>query len=480
MTSRSAGLAAALAGALTAAAVAAPPDSLALTGGRIITVTGEEIEEGTVLIEDGRIVEVGEDVELPYDAMEVDVTGKVLMPGMIDPQSYRGLDRANESIPVVPFLDVYDAIDPSRLFFENSLRDGVTTVHVMQGNNTVISAKSRVVRPIGLSVDEMTVVPEIGLKLVTSPRAGAGRISQMYELREAFKRFEYEVDRLAEEKYEESLEEDDETIDVGPEEARRRGRDLIRDSDYSDRQLPLARLLRGDLASWFYAGRATDVGPAIALARDLDILENAVFVLGSEAHRAVEELKQADRPVVLDPALYHRTRNPMTGELEEVFVPRKVYEAGLTFALQPNPGASMAERYLTYQAAVCVREGLSREVALKSITLYPARMLGVESDLGSIEPGKRANIVVFSGDPLEFDSWVDQVFIDGALAYERDRDHRLKELLRLEREGGEVTDPGPEPDEAGQDDADEDDQPGEADAPNGSDESNATAAGAGA
>ncbi len=441
-----AGLAAFLAGSIAVESAAAPPDKLALTGGRIITVTGDDIEEGTVLIKHGRIVEVGADVDLPYDAMEIDTTGMVLMPGMIDPQSPRGLDRPNENVPVVPFLNVYDAIDPSRLFFENSLRDGITSVHVMQGNNTVVSALSRVVRPIGLSVDEMTVEPEVGLKLAVTPRSGADRISQMFELREAFAKLEHELNRLAEEKYEESLEED-ENIDVGPGEARQQGRELLRDSDFSDKQRNLVRLLRGDLSAWFYAGRATDVGPAVEFSRHLGILDSSILVLGNEAHRAVTELEDAQRPVVLDPSLYHRSRDPMTGEIEEVFVPRIIHDAGLEFALQPNPSASMAERYLNYQAAICVREGLPREVAFKAITYYPAKMLGLEDDLGAIEPGKRANIVVFSGDPLDFDSWVEQVFIDGVLAYERDRDHRLQKLLRLEREGHEVIDPGPDPDE---------------------------------
>lgn len=409
-----------------------PPAKVALTGGRIITVSGDEIDGGTILIEHGRIVAVGTDIDLPYDAMEVDVRGKVVMPGMIDPNSSQGLDRANENIAVAPFLNVYDAIDPSRLFFEDSLRDGVTSVHVMQGDQAVITGVSRVVRPIGLSINEMTVQPDLALKLITSPRRGADRMQQLAELREAFASLDDALNRLAEQKYEEKLKEEDRTIDVAPDEAQRRGRELITDEDLDDAQRALVRLLRGDLKAWWHADQPTDVRPARTLAEDLGLVETSVLILGPESYRAIDDLKNAGRPVVLDPSLTHRQRDPLTGRVDEIFVPQRIHEAGLKFALQPNPNGSMAERYLNYQAALCVRNGIPRDVAIKAITLYPAEMLGLGDSLGSIEPGKVANLVVLSGDPLDFSSWVEHVYIDGIHAYDRSRDHRLQELLRLD------------------------------------------------
>ncbi|MCA8962638.1 MAG: hypothetical protein KDC38_19065, partial [Planctomycetes bacterium] len=223
-------------------ALAAPPAKLALTGARIITVSGDDIATGTVLIEHGRIAAVGADVALPYDAMEVDCSGKVLFPGMIDPDSWRGLDVANETMPVAPYVDVYDAIDPSRLYFEEALRNGVTTVHVIQGPNCVIGGVSRVVRPIGLTPDEMTVRAEVGLKLSTSPKAGFDRMLQLESMRSAFRELDHYLGQVAERRYEETLKEKDEPLTVGPEEARRRGKDLVRDEDLDDRHLNLQRL----------------------------------------------------------------------------------------------------------------------------------------------------------------------------------------------------------------------------------------------
>ncbi len=413
------------------AAQAGPPTKVALTGARIITVSGADIESGTVLIEHGIITAVGPDIDIPFDATEIDVSGKVLFPGMIDPHSARGLDVPNENLPVAPFLDVYDALDPSRLFFEDALRDGITTVHVIQANNLVIGGLSRAVRPIGLTVDEMTIQPRIGLKLATTPRSGYDRMRQMASLREAFDELAHYEERLAERKYEESLK--DKPVDVGPAEARERGKALVKDEDYDDRHLNLMRLRRGDLAAWIYAGRATDVGRAIALAEEQGFLEKSVLVLGPESFKAVAEIKKSGVPVVLDENLFFRDRDPITRELIEVFVPRVMHENGIAFALQTHPSGSMAERYLNYQAALCVRNGIPRQTALESITLTPARMLGLGERLGSIEVGKAGNIVAFSGDPLDFNSWVEYVYIDGILAYDRSKDHRLQKLLELGR-----------------------------------------------
>ena len=419
---------------LAAPLTAAPPAKLALTGGRIVPVVGAEISKGTLLIENGRIKAVGAEVEVPFDALEVDCTGKVLFPGMIDPQSARGLDAANERLPVTPFVDVYDAIDPSRVFFEDTLRNGVTTVHVMPGNNCVIGGLSRIVRPIGRTPDEMTVRERLALKLSTTPRRGYDRMLQVEMLRETFAELDDYLARLAESKYEESLKEKDEEIDVGPAEARKRGKKLIGDEDLDDKHRNLVKLRDGRLGAWIYCGAAMDVRPAVKLAKDQGFLERTVLVLGTGTHRAIEELKAAGRPVVLSPELVHRERDPITGELKETFIPAVIHAAGLEFALQPAPESSLAERLLNYQAARLVRRGIPRADALRAITLHPAKIIGMGDELGSLEAGKIANVVVLSGDPLDFNSWVEKVYIDGILAYDRDKDVRLETLLGEEEE----------------------------------------------
>ena len=416
---------------------AAPPAKVALQGGRIIPIVGPEIPAGTLLIEHGKITAIGEKVDVPYDAMVVDVSGKVLFPGMISPHTSRGLDRANENLPVAPYLDVYDALDPSSLTFEDALRDGVLALHIIQGDSCVIGGLSRLVHPIGRTPDEMTIRPSIALKLSTSPKSGSNRMTQMATLREAFLELDFYLENLAEKRYEEEQKKEKKEIDVGPEEARKRGSKLIRAEDLDDRHRNLVELTEGRMDAWVYCGAATDVGPAIATAKKNGFLDHTVFVLGTEAYRAVNELKESGRPVVLAPELVHQERDPITGDLSETFIPTVISDAGLLFALQPNADSSLAERFLNYQAARCVRHGMPRQKALEAITLNPAKILGVADRLGSLEVGKAGYVVVLNGDPLDFNTWVEKAYVDGILAYDRTKDVRLKELLGLEQRAAE-------------------------------------------
>ncbi|TWT42267.1 N-substituted formamide deformylase precursor [Phycisphaerae bacterium RAS1] len=427
----------------TFALAAPPPDKIALTNVRIIPVVGAPIGKGTLLIENGKIAAVGEKVETPFDARVFDLAGKVLFPGSFIADTWRGLDGANESRPVTPQLDAYDAIDPSQLFFEDCLRLGTTAVHVMPGNNTVIGGLGRVVRPIGLVPDEMMLADAAFAKIAVTPKFGHDRMLQLSMLREAFAELDDFLNKLAERKYEEKLAEEEKKIDVLPAEARKRGKDLITPGDIDDQHRNLLRLRGGQvrvdgadgptlfkpLGAVMYCGAAMDVAPALQLAKDNGFLERTVLSLGAECFKAVKELKKAARPVVLPAELIYREVDPFTGEIRETFMARKLFDAGLLIALAPGPEDSLSERVLTYQAARCVRFGVPRDEALKAITLNPAKMLGLGDRLGSLEAGKDATLVVYSGDPLDFNSVVEKVFIDGILAYQREKDVRLQRLL---------------------------------------------------
>src|SRR5262245_40408844 len=343
-----------LGAAVTAACAAPPPEKIALVGARIIPVVGETLEKGTILIERGKITAIGKEVELPYDARVFDMTGKVLFPGTIDANSFRGVDSANESRPVTPQLDTGDAIDPSQLYFEDMLRLGTTAIHVIPGDNTVIGGVGRVVRPIGMSPAEMTLAEPSFLKISVSPKFGSDRMLQMATLREALAEVEDYLNKLAEKRYEEKLKEDDKQIDVGPAEARKRGRDLIRIEDIDDEHRNLLRLCGGQvkvlgeagptlfkpLGAFITCQAAMDVAPAVKVAKDAGFLDRAVLVLGPECFKAVKELKAAARPVVLSPELVHREADPLTGKITETFVPRKISDAGLLYALLPGPDTS--------------------------------------------------------------------------------------------------------------------------------------------
>lgn len=403
---------------------------VAVRGGRVITVEGGEIDDGVVLVRDGRIAAVGSRaaVQVPYDATVIDATGKVVFPGFVLAHTTAGLDRANESLPITPFLDVADAADPGSLAYEEALRDGVTTLHVLQGHDTLIGAVGRVLRPMGLTQDEMTVRAPSALKLSVGGKRGWDRIRERARLREAFADLQDHLDRVAERRYEEEEKKAGRTAEVAPAKARELGRALIRPEDLDDPHRNLWLLTQGQLDASVYCAAARDVDYAVAMALEMGFLERTTFVLGGDAWRAAAVLKEAGRPVVVD-GLIHREEDPVTGEERETFVPKVLIEAGLEPSLLVDPDASFAERFLWYQAARCVREGVSRDVALKAVTLWPARAIGMGDRVGSIAAGKDANLLILSGDPLSARSHVERVLLEGRLVYEREKDHRLRRLV---------------------------------------------------
>lgn len=436
---------------LLAAPVAA--QTVALRGARILPVEGEEVPEGTLLIEGGKISALGpvDKVKVPFDAQVIDVKGKVLFPGYVYAHSQAGVDRGNESLPVTPFLDVYDSIDPSSWALEELLREGVTTVHVIHGEDTAISGLGRVVRPLGLTVEEMTLRAASGLKVYVGARNGWDRVRQRAQLREAFAALDDHLGQVAEKRFaEEEKQAGRDPLKTAPAEARQKGQALIRDEDVDEQRRNLYRLRQGRLDAWVYCQRAQDVPFALALAAEQGFLDRTVFVLGAECWRAASLLAEAKRPVVLDPPLLYRERDPDSGKEVERFVALDYAQAGIPFALLPDPGAGLAEKFPWYQAARCVREGLPRAAALEAITLAPARMLGVGDLVGSLAPGKLADVLVLTGDPLSATSLVEQVLIEGKVVYRRDQDHRLRRLLGEEpsvggaARGAEQGDPHPE------------------------------------
>ncbi|MEW6747372.1 MAG: amidohydrolase family protein [Planctomycetota bacterium] len=415
---------------VTLGPTAVAADRVAIQAGRVITVSGPEIPGGIILIEDGRITAVGEGLEIPFDAMVIDASDKVVMPGLVEPHTQNGLDVPNENLPVTPFVSVYDALDPVDYYFEDALREGITTIGVVPGHNCVIGGMGRVVRPQGVTVEEMTVLDEMGLKLSMAPKRGMNRMTQMAMLREAFLAVDDHLESLAEKKYVDEHKKGKEEFHYDPNVAREQGRSLIKDADVEDRWLNLLRLTRGELPAFIYCELAMDVPHALETAKERGFFDKTVLVLDADCYKAVDLVKESGRPVILSSVLIYEERDPVTNEKKETFVPGVFSEHGIPFAIQRSSRDDLARGHFWYQAAICVREGMEREKALKAVTLWSAEAIGVGSRLGSIEPGKDADLVILTGDPLQATSWVDKVLLAGRVAYEREKDTRLEKLLK--------------------------------------------------
>ncbi|HED65834.1 MAG TPA: hypothetical protein ENJ09_09800 [Planctomycetes bacterium] len=417
-------------------------DKLVIEAGRIITMAGDDIEDGVIVIENGRITQVGtaDEVEKPWDAPVLGGPDFVAFPGFIEAHTSRGMDRANENIDVAPFLDVADSIDPIAYYFEDCLRYGVTTANVQHGPACVIGAQGRIVRPVGMTIEEMTLRPRFGLKISVIPKQGKSRATQMQALRQTFEGLRRYLEDLVEKERDERGYAEREALFQGREldEEEKEGRamegvawkvdglEIIPRGAIDEKQAPLLDLVEGRRAVFISCASPVDIGHALELARDNGFLARTTLVITPGCFKAADEIAEAGVPVVLDGGLVWRERDPRTGEEEETFVPKVLADKGIRFALSSeNP----SQHSLWYQAALAVGYGLDREEALAAVTTTPAEILGLGDQLGSIEPGKLGNVLLLSGDPLSITSWVERVVIEGREVYDRNTDIRNKQLL---------------------------------------------------
>lgn len=407
-----------LIGAAIAAALSlslAAQETVFVKGGKVVTVSGPVIENGVVAIANGRITKVGtaDQVEVPWDAQVIDATGKVVMPTWVLAHSQGSLRSANENMQNVPYVSVADAIDPASTFFEDCLRNGVGTIHILPGNATLLGGIGMIVRPAGRTVEDMTVRTRTGLKLSLQAQGGA-RLQQVRRMRRALEEIrEYLAD------FDRRKAEFDKEKAAGAIPA-----DKQWTEEYDRMKKPGIDLVQKKLKGWLYVPSAAEVDEALRLAEELEL----AIVVGQDVEKAASKLARFKAPVVLDDALEYWTRDEETDAERKVCTARVLADAGVGFAL--SLGASGPTSYPWWQLATCVRNGIDRKVAIESLTTVPAQMLGIADDVGSIGEGKFGNLQILSGDPLAATTWVETVLLEGKVAYERSKDQRLQYLLK--------------------------------------------------
>jgi imidazolonepropionase-like amidohydrolase len=376
---------------------------IAITNGRVVTVTQGIFDPGTVLVEGGRIVALGDRVMIPEDAEIYDATGKVVMPGLIDAHCHVGLfpegigweysDGNEMTDPVTPQLRALDAVHPEDPAFKELVAAGVTTVLTGPGSGNVIGGQWVCVKTAAKSsVEEMVLLEPAGMKMA---------------LGENPKRVYQELKKTP-------------TTRMGNA-AILRGA-LVEAQNYmhkwrryeSDLAIYGAKVLRREMKARVHAHRADDMLTAIRIAEEfgLDLtLEHA-----TEGYKIAEILATKGIPVTAGPILFSRVKH----ELKEMTPknPGIMARKGVTVAIQTDEMSAV--KYLTINAALAVREGMSEEEALEAITINAAKVIGVEDRIGSLEVGKDADLVVFDGHPFDYRTKVDLVLIDGQVAYLRE------------------------------------------------------------
>jgi imidazolonepropionase-like amidohydrolase len=403
---------------------------IAITNGKVMTITQGTLGPGTVLVEGGRIVAVGEEVILPEDAEIYDATGKVVMPGLIDPHCHVGLfpdgvgweysDGNEMTDPITPHLRALDAVHPEDPAFRELVAAGVTTVLTGPGSGNVIGGQwvclKTVPKP---NVEQMVLLEPAGMKMALGEnpkrvygeqkKAPSTRMGNAAALRAAL----VDAQNYMEERrrYEDALAAYQAKVGAGDrdaEEPKLVERDLKLEA--------LGKVLRREMKARIHAHRADDMLTAIRIAEEFNLdltLEHA-----TEGYKIADILATKGIPVTAGPILFSREKYELRNMTPKN--PSLMAEAGVKVAIQTDEMSAV--KYLTINAALAVREGMPEEEALKAITIHAAEIIGVADRVGSLEVGKDADIVVFSGHPFDYRTVTNLVLVDGQVAYMREEE----------------------------------------------------------
>lgn len=375
---------------------------IALTGATIYTMEGAPIIGGTVVVAQGKIAAVGDRVTLPPDCRMIDVQGTVITPGLIDAHTHLGIsgeglgwagDDLNESTnPVLPGLDVLDAIYPRDAALASAWRNGVTTVMVAPGSANPIGGQCAVIKTkAASSIEDMVLRRTAGLKIAfgENPRHVYGkqqktpttRMGVAYLVREAFlKTREYLARQDA----------DDFRFDLNLE--------------------AIAKVLRHEMPIRAHAHRADDIVTAIRLAREFDV--DIIIEHGTEAHLIPDVLAKEGVPVVLGPLLTAKQKVEMRDSRLEA--PYVLQQYGISFAFMSDHPV-LPSAFLPVYAGLTCRYGLAEEQALAAITSNAAKILGVEERVGKLAPEMDADLVVWNEFPLSLRAQPLYVMTNGVL-----------------------------------------------------------------
>jgi imidazolonepropionase-like amidohydrolase len=386
--------------------------SVAVVGGRVVPISGEPIDNGTVLVVDGRISAVGAGVSVPDGVPVIDAAGKWVLPGFIEAHGHVGIHEEAEgwagsdtnemTDPVTANVRALDAINPADLGFRDAIAGGVLAVNVNPGSGNPIGGQTCALKCWGRSVDEMLLRSPAGLKsaLGENPKRVYGdqkktpstRLGVAAVIRGAF------VDAsnyLA-------------TIDA--EQAKPESERKPVDRDLKLEALGL--VLRRQIPWRQHCHRADDIATALRIAAEFGY--ELVIDHGTEAHILADLLAERNIPVVIGPLF--TTRSKVELRNRSLANPGKLAAAGVMIAITTDHPV-VPINFLVHQASLSVKHGLDPVIALEALTINPARIIGIDDRLGSLEPGKDGDVVIWSGDPLDVLSRVERAFQDGREIY---------------------------------------------------------------
>lgn len=385
---------------------------LLIKNGKIFTMAGKVLERGSILIDNGKIVEVGEAIVAPLDAEVIDAEGKMVTPGFIDAHCHIGLfedgigfegDDGNEWVdPVTPQLKAVDGINPMDMNFKDAYEGGVTSVATGPGSANVIGGQFVAIKTYGDRVDDMIIKEPIAMKIAfgenpkrvyeSQKKSPITRMATAATLRETLskaKRYMAKIEKAED--------------------------DLSKMPEYDVKMEAMLKVLNKEIPLKAHAHRADDILTAIRIAKEFDV--DITLDHCTEGHLIAGHLAKEGKYAIVGPTLSNRSKYELRNLTFET--PGILNKAGVKIAIMTDSPV-IPEQYLPLCAGLAVKSGLDEMEALKAITINAAEIIGIDDRVGSIEVGKDADIVIHDGNPLmDVGCKTFTTIIDGKVVYKR-------------------------------------------------------------
>ncbi len=383
---------------------------LFIKNGKIYTMTGEIIENGSILVEDGKIKAIGKDVIAPSDAEIIDAKGSIIMPGFVESHCHLGLSEdaigfegndVNEyTDPVMPQLNAKDGVNPMDKTLKEAYEAGITTATTGPGSANVVGGQFVVIKTYGDRVDDMLIKDPAAMKVAfgenpkrvynSKKKSPMTRMAIAAMLRETlFKAKEYQ-----------------EKLDKSKE-------DESKKPEFDIKLEAMTKVIRREIPLKAHAHRADDIFTALRIAKEFDV--DITIDHCTDGHLIADYLAEEGKGCIVGPTLGHRSKFETKNKTFETL--NILNKAGVKVAITTDSPV-VPLHYLPLCAGKAVKAGMDEMEALKAITIYPAEILGLQDRIGSLEVGKDADIVIFDGNPImDVDCNTLVTIIDGKIVY---------------------------------------------------------------
>lgn len=383
---------------------------LLIKNGKILTMAGANYNNGSVLIQNGKIIKVGENINISDgDVSEViNAENCLVMPGIIEAHCHIGIkeerkgfegDDCNEiNDPVTPYLRALDGINPMDSAFHNALSAGITGVMVGPGSSNVVGGQFVFIKPYGRVIDKMVVLEPAAMKV-----AFGENIKTNYNQKNMVPSTRMSIAAFLREQLFEAQQYNEKKKNA------EKSGDAFQNDFRKECWLPV---INKEIPLKAHVHRADDILTAIRIAKEFDL--KLTLDHCTEGHLIAEEIKEAGFPAIIGPTM--SSRNKIETQNADFKTPGILHKAGVKVAITTDHPVTRIQD-LPICAGFAAREGLGIEEGLKAITINAAEICNVSNRVGSIEVGKDADIAIFNGNPMEVFTKTLYTIINGKVVY---------------------------------------------------------------